>query len=215
MAGTEGGFFPDSVKLDAKKLAAFRCCMCHTRAGDEVHHIVPPAEGGTNDLDNAVLLCAQCHNDNGSRPERRKFIREARDFWYERVRTAYKPENISMLVQLDNLATKADLDGMQAQMQTMLPNMFSSVRQGSTSTAEVVNVASTMISSLTVPTAFHAPNLLPLCGECGAGAARDVRACRRDAIPALGTRLWRVREKANGDTHDRARATARRDGDGR
>jgi 5-methylcytosine-specific restriction endonuclease McrA len=70
MAVIEGAFFPERVKLEAKKLAAFRCCMCHTRAGDEVHHITPRAEGGTNDIDNAVLLCAQCHNDNGSRPQR-------------------------------------------------------------------------------------------------------------------------------------------------
>ena len=29
--------------------------------GDEVHHIVPVLEGGTNDVDNLMNLCKKCH----------------------------------------------------------------------------------------------------------------------------------------------------------
>ena len=183
MTISPGADFPESVKLDAKKLAAFRCCLCYTRPGDEVHHIQPKAEGGSNDLGNAVLLCAQCHNDYGTRAERRKFIRQSRDFWHERVRAAYKPENIRLLVQIDSLATKADLDGMQREMQTMMFNLFSSVRQGSTSAAAVVNVASAMVSSITTPPAYLSTGA-PACTRCGAALGLTSTGYRCDACGA-------------------------------
>lgn len=31
----------------------------------EVHHIVPEAEGGSNDADNAIVLCLKCHSEAG------------------------------------------------------------------------------------------------------------------------------------------------------
>jgi len=166
----EGEDFPESVKLQAKRLAAFKCCLCHNRAGDEVHHITPKADGGKNDLDNAVLLCAQCHTDNGSRPDRRKFIRQARDFWYENVKRLYRAEGIMQLVQLDKLATKDDLDGMQAAVQTLMLDLFRSIRSGSTSTGEAVNVASTMISSISAQKSsfVNYGGTASTCSRCGA-----------------------------------------------
>jgi hypothetical protein len=53
----------------------------------EVHHIVPEAEAGPDTEDNAAPLCPSCHETYGANPDKRKFIREARDFWYELCRT--------------------------------------------------------------------------------------------------------------------------------
>lgn len=42
------------------------CEMClregRTTAAQEVHHIVPLAEGGTHDEDNLMALCKSCHS---------------------------------------------------------------------------------------------------------------------------------------------------------
>ena len=45
-----------------------RCTQCGATSDLEVHHIVPRAEGGTNDPDNLVTLCANCHSDSHDRP---------------------------------------------------------------------------------------------------------------------------------------------------
>jgi len=45
-----------------------RCTLCGSTSDLEVHHIVPRSEGGTNDPDNLVTLCAICHSDSHDRP---------------------------------------------------------------------------------------------------------------------------------------------------
>ena len=42
--------FPEKVRLEAKRLSAFKCCYCHERPGDDVHHIHPQKDGGSNDI---------------------------------------------------------------------------------------------------------------------------------------------------------------------
>lgn len=74
--------FPEPLKLTVKKRAHFSCVLCHT-LGVEIHHLIPQADGGFDIEDNAVPLCPSCHETYGANPQKRKFIREARDFWYE------------------------------------------------------------------------------------------------------------------------------------
>jgi hypothetical protein len=59
----------------------------------EVHHIVPQADGGSDDEDNAAPLCASCHEIFGANPTKRKFIVEARDAWYDICAKRYAPES--------------------------------------------------------------------------------------------------------------------------
>ena len=73
--------FSKKVKAEAKRKAAFRCCLCH-HGFVEVHHIVPQAEGGPDVLENAAPLCASCHDLYGGNPEKRAQIREQRDLWW-------------------------------------------------------------------------------------------------------------------------------------
>jgi hypothetical protein len=40
-----------------------RCCICGTLHKVQVHHIIPQEEGGTDDIDNAVPLCPNCHDE--------------------------------------------------------------------------------------------------------------------------------------------------------
>jgi len=41
------------------------CCLCKKACGVniEVHHLVQESEGGSNDIDNAIPLCFDCHSE--------------------------------------------------------------------------------------------------------------------------------------------------------
>ena len=77
--------FSEALKAQVRGRARFRCCRCH-EIGVEVHHIVPQAAGGSDEVDNAAPLCPSCHEKFGANPEKRKEIREMRDLWYEIAR---------------------------------------------------------------------------------------------------------------------------------
>jgi len=53
--------FPKAVKEEALVRSRRHCCVCHKFAGlyTNVHHIEQEADGGPNDLDNAVVLCLE------------------------------------------------------------------------------------------------------------------------------------------------------------
>ncbi|MCL2085627.1 HNH endonuclease [Candidatus Saccharibacteria bacterium] len=76
--------FTEKLKLRVKKKAAFRCVICRGEFV-EVHHIIRPGDGGSDDEDNAAPLCASCHDNYGDNPSKRKQIREMRDYLYEIV----------------------------------------------------------------------------------------------------------------------------------
>lgn len=88
--------FSPSVRRDALVSAARHCCVCHRYKGVkvEIHHIVPQAQGGSNELDNALALCFDCHADAGhynrEHPRGSKFspeeLRLARDLWHIMVK---------------------------------------------------------------------------------------------------------------------------------
>jgi hypothetical protein len=83
--------FADAVILEARQRAHFRCCYCRERPGDEVHHLIPRAEGGPDTIENAVLLCAQCHTVYGHNRDKRKQLQQARDHWYDVAARMYAP----------------------------------------------------------------------------------------------------------------------------
>jgi hypothetical protein len=87
--------FPKSVREEALVAAARHCCVCRRYKGVkvEVHHIDPEAEGGSNGIENAIVLCFDCHSDAGHYNPRhprgtrysRSELRRARDLWFETV----------------------------------------------------------------------------------------------------------------------------------
>lgn len=114
--------FSETQKLKVRRKAHFCCCLCHA-LGVEVHHIIPEAEGGSDTLANAAPLCPSCHEAYGANPTKRKFIREARDLWYEVCEKRYagdleRLDEISE--QLRNAATKSDLDAAIAKITRMM-----------------------------------------------------------------------------------------------
>ena len=79
-------------------LSARRCCVCRRfkGVGVQVHHIIPESDEGQNILDNAIVLCLDCHaaagHYNPRHPIGHKFspneLRKHRDNWFERVQMA-------------------------------------------------------------------------------------------------------------------------------
>ena len=92
--GTKMGF-SRSIREEALVRAARRCCVCRRfkGVGVEVHHILPLADGGENSLDNAIVLCFDCHcaagHYNPKHPKGTKFspgeLHKHRDGWFQRV----------------------------------------------------------------------------------------------------------------------------------
>ena len=74
--------FSETLKIAVRKRAHLRCCICRS-VGVEIHHIIPQEESGSDTEENAAPLCPSCHEIYGANQTKRKFIREARDFWYE------------------------------------------------------------------------------------------------------------------------------------
>ena len=68
-----------------------RCCICHRFCGVkmETDHMVPRADGGSDDIDNAIPVCFECHAEihsyNDAHPRGRKFqpaeLRRHKEQW--------------------------------------------------------------------------------------------------------------------------------------
>ena len=95
--------FEEPIKKEAKRRGIFRCAACQKQFV-EVQHIVPPAEGGSNEIDNAIPLCAFCHHRHGDDPTLRDQLRDLRNAWWARCRKSQEESGVIELNQrLDQL----------------------------------------------------------------------------------------------------------------
>lgn len=39
----------------------FRCALCDSESGIQIHHIIPRGQGGSSSQDNLITLCSYCH----------------------------------------------------------------------------------------------------------------------------------------------------------
>lgn len=95
--------FSETIKINIRRKSHFQCCLCKS-VGVEVHHIVPQEDGGSDLEENGAPLCPSCHEIFGSNPSKRKFIREARNAWYEICQNRFKPDHDLFLQVLDMLS---------------------------------------------------------------------------------------------------------------
>ena len=115
--------FSEKLKKNVRRRAHFSCCLCKN-IGVEIHHIIPQEEGGLDIDKNAAPLCPSCHETYGANPQKRKFISEARDLWYEicEKRYATDPQQLKLLedalTRIDDRVSKlvADLDSTSKQI---------------------------------------------------------------------------------------------------
>jgi hypothetical protein len=66
-----------------------RCCICGTLHKIQLHHIIPTGEGGTDDIDNAISLCPNYHDEvhSGYAPGRSTRTYTANELKLHRQRT--------------------------------------------------------------------------------------------------------------------------------
>jgi len=63
-----------------------RCCICHRFCGVKIEtdHISPTEDGGTDDIENAIPVCFECHAEihgyNDKHPRGRKFLPQELQF---------------------------------------------------------------------------------------------------------------------------------------
>jgi hypothetical protein len=154
---SSGPDFSDPVKLEARRLAFFRCCYCREKMGDHVHHLTPKEEGGSRELDNAILLCVQCHADYGHRSDKRAQLRQARDQWYEIVAKRYKHADLD---QVQHIAS--DVAQIKENLQSLSAMIITRLNANTMSPSDAGIVVSTMVSSLATPVRYtRDPNLMP------------------------------------------------------
>ncbi|MDF3606318.1 HNH endonuclease signature motif containing protein [Paracoccus sp. DMF-8] len=63
----------DRIRLHALKRDSYLCQPClkrgHVTEANEVDHITPKAQGGTDDLGNLQAICRDCHRDKTASDE--------------------------------------------------------------------------------------------------------------------------------------------------
>jgi hypothetical protein len=80
--------FPEAAANQLLVACKRHCCVCWRRCGFriELHHIKPKAEGGADDIDNAIPVCFDCHAEiESTGPRGRRFkeheLQEHRRSW--------------------------------------------------------------------------------------------------------------------------------------
>jgi len=104
--------FSEATKKEVRRKSHHACCLCKTMYV-EIHHLISQKEGGSDTEENAAPLCPTCHETFGANPTEQKFIREARDMWYEICATRYSgdPDSIKEIKsKLNEVATKEDIE---------------------------------------------------------------------------------------------------------
>jgi HNH endonuclease len=95
--------FSTDVKARMFARCMRHCCLCRKQCGTNIEaaHIIDKAEGGSNDEENGIPLCFDCHQEIGayrdSHPKGNKFspdeLRSRRDKVYELVESGQiRPE---------------------------------------------------------------------------------------------------------------------------
>lgn len=115
--------FSESVKLEVRRRAQLKCCICRD-IGVEIHHIIPQANGGEDTVENAAPLCPSCHEKYGDNPKKRKFIREAREVWYEYCGFQTAQQDLPKL--LERVASKDDIQALRDEVQNLSLSLISS-----------------------------------------------------------------------------------------
>ncbi|HEY2711388.1 MAG TPA: HNH endonuclease signature motif containing protein [Chthoniobacterales bacterium] len=118
--------FSEVTKLEAKRRAHFMCVVCH-QPFVEVHHIIPQAAGGIDDIENAATLCAYCHDLLGGNPDKCRQICQMRDLWYELCEQRFRDSpSLTLAKQLEELQSRQQMQGeMLLEMKNLMTAFYS------------------------------------------------------------------------------------------
>ena len=52
---------PNQTRKAVYRRDGYRCALCDSTKGLQVHHAIPRSQGGNNTEHNLITLCATCH----------------------------------------------------------------------------------------------------------------------------------------------------------
>ena len=154
----------------------------------DVHHITPVCEGGLDTEENAAPLCANCHDLYGGNPDKRRFIEQSRDFWYDYCEREVSPQYIAQLREMfdefgQRVATKDDLHKAVARLEDLMQNIMNQplstskqIRMIADTTAAFSDLVAMPSDAITISQDV-AVRLVNKCPRCGARYAASESAC--------------------------------------
>jgi len=188
--------FSDKTKEVVKRRAHFRCCLCHEQWVAHVHHIIPEAEGGPDTEENAAPLCANCHDLYGGNPDKRKFIRESRDFWYDCCDRRSPPDPEMMREIRDHLhkevVTKGDLRQLKVYLDDRIESILGQPLPASKQVQMIADTTAAFSDLVVMPSDAItisddvAVQLMNKCRRCGANYPASENACPECGTPRHG-----------------------------
>lgn len=51
----------NQTRKDVYRRDGYRCALCDSTRGLQIHHVIKRSQGGTNDPQNLITLCMYCH----------------------------------------------------------------------------------------------------------------------------------------------------------
>lgn len=183
--------FPDTLKEEVKRRAHFKCCLCHERWATHVHHIMPESQNGPDTEDNAAPLCATCHDLYGDNPQKRRFIKQSRDFWYDLCDRRFPPDSemINEVVEKFRafVATKEDLQTVVSYFDDKIQNIMSqplSTEEQLLRISDATNAFSVTTTSASITTFGSGwQQTKYTCERCGASFVWNFEKCPRCGHP--------------------------------
>lgn len=61
---------PNTVRKAVYKRDRYRCALCDSTDGLQVHHVIPRGQGGSNNIQNLITLCWRDHWACHKQPDR-------------------------------------------------------------------------------------------------------------------------------------------------
>ena len=58
----------NATRREVYRRDGYRCALCDSSQGLQVHHAIPRGEGGTDSPQNLITLCSYCHSHAHGRP---------------------------------------------------------------------------------------------------------------------------------------------------
>ena len=56
-----GAGIPNAKRREVYKRDGWRCALCDSTDGIQIHHVIPRGEGGSDFPENLITLCWRCH----------------------------------------------------------------------------------------------------------------------------------------------------------
>jgi hypothetical protein len=158
----------------------------------DVHHILPESQGGLSEIDNAAPLCQNCHDQFGANPEKRKFVTEMRDWWYEVCDKKYGAQGFEeTIARLDKLVQMvADI---QKGQEELLPSFMNLLQGLSIAPAAAASLGSAVAWQKEHPGKVISVEVHEQIVATATAAIEQVTGVPGVPAPMMPNGLWRIR----------------------